>query len=64
MRINQNIYALYQGEHNLTDGTIREIAKNQGVKLDSVKFLLTPSYRKRVNSNKLAHTVSAGMIGL
>ena len=57
MRMNQNIYALYQGENNLTDGTIREIAKNQGVKLDSVKFLLTPSYRKRVKSKNIKELV-------
>ena len=39
MSMNQNIYALYQGENNLTDGTIREIAKNQGMKIESVRFL-------------------------
>ena len=57
MSMNQNIYALYQGENNLTDGTIREIAKNQGVKLDSVKFLLTSSYRKRVKSKNIKELV-------
>lgn len=57
MSMNQNIYALYQGENNLTDGTIREIAKNQGVKLDSARFLLTPSYRKRVKSKNIKELV-------
>ena len=55
--MNRNIYALYKGDCNLTDGTLMEIAKNQGVKLDSVKFLLTPSYRKRVKSKNIKELV-------
>ena len=55
--MNRNIYALYQGDCNLTDGTLMEIAKNHGMKIESVQFLLTPSYRKRVKSKNIKELV-------
>ena len=42
-----NIYALYRGEEFITEGTIKEIAKHQGIKPKSVEFYARPAYKKR-----------------
>ena len=44
---NRNIYAVYKGDEYLMDGTIPEIARARGIKEKSVKFFLTPAYRRR-----------------
>ena len=44
---NRNIYAVYKGDEYLMDGTIREIAISRGIKEKSVKFFLTPAYKRR-----------------
>lgn len=41
------VYALYQGDLNICDGTIDEIAAHQHVKRDSISFLKTPSGKRR-----------------
>lgn len=41
-------YALYKGEEILCSGTIREIAKHQGIKEATVRFYARPSYKKRI----------------
>lgn len=45
------IYALYKGEELLTMGTIQEIAVEMKVKVDTVLFYRTPTYKKRTTEN-------------
>lgn len=47
-------YALYKGDEILAIGTIKEIAKETGVKVDTVKYYLTPSYLERIKARKKA----------
>ena len=47
MATNRNIYAVYKGDKYLMDGTIREIARARGIKEETVKFLLSPAYKRR-----------------
>lgn len=49
----KNIYALYDGERNVCDGTVDEIARKVGVKRKTVAFYLSPSYRKRRSAKKV-----------
>ena len=44
---NRNIYAVYKGDQYIMDGTIPEIARARGIKEESVKFFLTPVYKRR-----------------
>jgi hypothetical protein len=48
------IYALYQGETNLCDGTIDDIAMIRRVKRETIKWLKTPSGIKRSGKTGLA----------
>lgn len=43
-------YALYQGDELICSGTLEEIAKYQGVKVDTIKFYSYPVYRKRTKN--------------
>lgn len=45
-------YALYKGEEILAIGTIKEIAEKMGVKKRTIKFYLTPTYRKRIKGSE------------
>lgn len=45
-------YALYKGEELLIIGTIKEIAKHEGVKEETIKFYKTPVYLNRVANRK------------
>lgn len=45
--VNDKEYALYKGEEPLQIGTIQEIANAENVKEDTIRFYMTPSYRKR-----------------
>lgn len=45
-------YALYKGEDLLSVGTISEIAKETGVKRDTIAFYKTPTYQKRLSKRK------------
>lgn len=40
-------YALYKGEELLSMGTIREIAKDMGVKEKTILYYQTPTWEKR-----------------
>lgn len=40
-------YALYRGDEHICDGTIEEIAKKQGVKVRTIEFYKSPTYKKR-----------------
>jgi len=41
------IYALYKGETLLADGTIWEIAERTGVRVETVRYYMTPAYQRR-----------------
>ena len=45
-------YALYKGDELLAIGTIKEIAKNQGVKERTILFYKMPTYLKRRKKSK------------
>lgn len=42
------IYAMYKGEQCLAIGTIIQLSKELGVSIQTIRFYLTPSYKKRV----------------
>lgn len=50
--INKKEYALYKGDELLIIGTIKEIAKNQGVKERTILFYKMPTYLKRREKSK------------
>lgn len=45
-------YALYKGEECLAIGTIREIAEKMKVKVRTITFYKTPTYKKRCKNSK------------
>ncbi len=46
------IYALYRGETNLMDGTLAQIAHKQNVKIRTLYYLLSPTYKRRKAKSK------------
>jgi len=48
----KKIYALYKGETLIADGTKQEIAEQMGVKLRTINFYMTPTYKKRGKGDK------------
>lgn len=48
----EKIYALYRGEKFLAIGTKKELAELLNVKVETVSFYATPSYKKRTNEAK------------
>ncbi len=42
------IYALYKGEDCLGIGTIKELAEQLNIKATTLRFYMTPTYKKRV----------------
>lgn len=45
-------YALYKREECLAIGTLIQIAYKMGVKYRTIKFYLTPTYKKRIKGSK------------
>lgn len=45
-------YAVYKGEKLLGIGTIKELAEILNVKIETVRFYNTPTYKKRVKKGK------------
>lgn len=45
-------FALYKGESLITFGTKEEIAKERNVKVASISFYKTPTYKKRTSEEK------------
>ncbi len=45
-------FALYRGEECLAIGTKQEIAEQMGIKVKTVDFMKTPSYKKRLKKAK------------
>lgn len=46
------IYALYHGEENLMDGTLKEIAARRGVKIATLRWMTSPVYKRRKERSK------------
>ena len=45
------IHALYKGENLLADGTIQEISEKTGKKINHLRFLARPAYKRRCKPN-------------
>ncbi|MFG3612399.1 MULTISPECIES: hypothetical protein [Rummeliibacillus] len=48
----QRIFALYKGDTNICDGTLREIEEKSGVPLSYLKRMTYPVYEKRMSESK------------
>lgn len=46
------VYAMYKGEECLGIGTLKELAEQFKVNLKTIKFYLTPTYKKRLKKGK------------
>lgn len=46
------IYALYKNDELLVIGTTKEIAKFRNVKVETIRFYRTPTYKKRCRNSK------------
>ena len=46
-------YALYKGDEFLCIGTIKEIAKNQNILIETVKFYATDAYKRKLAKRKI-----------
>lgn len=51
------IYAIMRGERTLAEGNVKEIAEQLGVSLQTVKFMLSPSYIKRAQGTNKRYPV-------
>ena len=45
-------YAVYKGEECLAIGNIYQLAKKLNIKERTIRFYLTPTYKKRVKKSK------------
>lgn len=45
------IYALYHGDNYIMQGSKQELADYLGVKIRTIDFYLSPTYKKRTNYN-------------
>lgn len=45
-------YALYEGDDYIFGGTIHELAKYMKVSIDTVRFMATPTHKKRIENHK------------
>ncbi|WP_411842201.1 hypothetical protein [Salinicoccus sp. HZC-1] len=52
MKKSNQEYALYKGEDIICIGTTAEISDFQGVQEKTIKFYLTPTYKKRIEKRK------------
>lgn len=44
-------YALYKGDKFIAIGTVNELAKIMNVTPNTIRFYLSPTYRKRIKGN-------------
>lgn len=44
-------YAVYKGDDFICLGTVKECAKELGVKEDTIRFYMTPVYKKRMTKS-------------
>ncbi len=45
-------YAMYKGDECIAVGNIYQIAKKLNIKIETIRFYLTPTYKKRVKKSK------------
>lgn len=45
-------YAIYKGENLLAIGTERQLARDLGVKIETIKFYRSPAYARRLAKRK------------
>lgn len=45
-------YAIYKGENLLAIGTERQLARDLGVKIETIKFYRSPAYARRLEKRK------------
>ena len=45
-------YALYKGDKYLYSGSLLQLSIKRNVKLKTIQFYLTPSYKKRLQNSK------------
>ena len=45
-------YAMYKGDELLSIGTLREISQELNIKMNTLRFYLSPTYKKRVGDRK------------
>jgi len=50
--LSERIYAVYEGETNVMDGTLEEICAKRGIKYATARMMVSESYRKRLGSRK------------
>ena len=60
--MSKKVYALYKGDKFITLGTKQEIAEVQGCKVDTISFLATNSYKKRMENRKYKRGVPNHLI--
>lgn len=53
-RRGETIYALYRGDQFLAEGTLEELSEQTGLKISSLGYLNSPSYRKRLKPGSRA----------
>lgn len=46
------IYAMYKGDKCLASGTLYQLAQKLDIDIQTLRFYLTPTYRKRVGDSK------------
>jgi DNA-binding CsgD family transcriptional regulator len=46
------IYAMYKGNNCLATGTLYQLAKDLNISIQTLRFYLTPTYRKRFEKSK------------
>ena len=54
-RKHKGIFAMYKGEQCLAIGTLDEIAEELGVKIDTVRWYLTDTAKKKISKYKGEH---------
>ena len=50
--LKRKIYALYKGKHNITDGTIKEIAGKIGKTERYIRWMTYPAYKRRCEKHR------------
>lgn len=46
------VYAMYKGEECLATGTLVQLSKKLNISIQTLRFYLTPTYRKRFIKSK------------
>ena len=58
----EKIYALYKGDMFIDLGTAKDLAKKRNVKIETIKFLSTPSNLRKIERRKNKNRPSKMMI--